>query len=115
MASTFKMKQGDTLPVIEVTLYDDADQTTPTNLTNASAVKMIIGKKGSAPTFTATMTIDADPTTGKATYQWVSGDTEFAVGQYSLEFEVTWTGTPTDVSTYPKDGYLTFELVEDLG
>lgn len=102
----FSIKQHDTWPPLQATL---TDQDGPINLTNATAVRLIM--KGSTVTVTGGCTV-VDPVNGVVSYAWAVGDLAVA-DNYQVEFEITWnTGT---IETVPNDGYMNVSVVADLG
>lgn len=111
MATTFKMKQGDTRPKLTATLYSDAEKTVPVDLTNAASARLIIGTGDAPPVVDKPMAI-VDSINGIVEYQWVDGDTDFEISQYNLEIEIIWNDATK--STYPKEDFLTFHLLADL-
>lgn len=112
MADTIEFKRGDTVPVT-ATLYADDAETTPLDLTNATAVTFhmaIQALEPGTPKVEAACTI-TDAVNGRVSYAPAAGDTDTA-GTYLAEFEVTWNdGT---VQTLPRKGYLTIDITEDL-
>lgn len=105
------IKQHDTAPAVSITCTGDAG---PVDLTTATQVKIIGSLEG--------LVLFADVTTGTdegvVTRAWFPGDVDTAgdtatSGTILVEVEVTWPdGT---VETFPADGYLTVEVLPDLG
>lgn len=112
MSDTFIIKRRDNLPVLRATLFTDQAQTVPVDLTNASFVKVKVGKLNQAPILDKTMTILSPRTTGRVEHQFSIVDTNQFPDEYLMEFEVSWNGG--NVSTYPKQGYKTFKVIADL-
>lgn len=112
MSDTFTIKRRDNLPVLRATLYTDEAQTVPVDLTNANIVLVKIGKVNQAPLMSKSMTILSPRTAGRVEIQFTTDETYVTPDEYSMEFEVQWTGG--DVSTYPKQGYKTFRVIADL-
>lgn len=114
----FTIKRGDLLPLYRAQLtYTDPETAvvTPVDLTGAASVKFImsavtppggIAKVSAAAAF-------VDRPTGIVEYTWIAADTNLA-GSYNVEFEVTWT-TGTKPQTFPAAGYLSCDVVADLG
>ena len=101
MATTFYIKQGDTKPSLSAQLLSDGSAV---DLTGAT-VKFHMGT-----IIDATATI-VDAATGNVRYDWVTADTETA-GLFRAEFEVTFSdGT---VETFPNDGYLLINIIEEV-
>lgn len=123
MSTTFKIKKGDTLPILDATL-SDADGVV-IDLSSATEVLAQFTRRldGDGAIVTGeTMverdaTIEAPATGGRVTYQfditddWTApGDLD--AGTYDLEFQVTFSGG--DVLTVPTVRYLTLVIYEDL-
>ncbi len=109
----FILKQNDTRPVYDVTLYEQIGQAaqTPINLTNATAVKFIMRAVGSVtPKINAAMSIQS-ATSGTCRYIWTAGDSADA-GSFNVEFEITW--NDGGVETVPNSGYLSVVIEDDL-
>ena len=95
MTDVFYVKQGSTSPSITSTLLDpDGD---PVDLTGASVTFRMVGPD----TITGAADIDADPTTGRVSYDWQPGDLD-QWGGYAVEWVVVDNGN-TDV--FPGPGY----------
>ena len=113
-STIFNIKRNDTSKNIECTLK--INNVAVDNLGLATGVKFIMrlaAKKNAAPKVAAAAIID-DPVLypGAVHYEWGTGDTDTA-GTYSAEWEVTYSGG--GVATFPDDGYLTVNVVADLG
>lgn len=82
------------------------------DLTAASVVKFIMTLRGSTtPKVNAPGAIDPTPTTGKVSYSWGATDTDTA-GVYRAEWEIAW--ADGSKQTYPSDGFIWIEVLEDL-
>jgi hypothetical protein len=103
------VKRNDTQPVLERTLLDVDDA--PVNLTGAT-VKFIMRKPGASTAKVSAAATVVTPLAGEVSYQWTGTDTDTA-GTYNGEFEVTFSGGAKQ--TFPNDGHLKIEVVEDLG
>lgn len=104
----FYIKVNDRLPVILATLSDAAG---PINLTGATVKFIMTDVRGTTPKVNAAAAIDPDPTTGKVSYVWVTGDTD-TPGVYDAEWEIIFgDGKPL---TVPNDGRLRVQVVRDL-
>jgi hypothetical protein len=102
MSSSFYIKRGDTLPVMEVTLLN-ADLLTPYDLTGA-AVKLRVTVNGVA--IFRSMTIVGSPTAGKVQYAWQASDWTFTPPSLPAISEGT---HPMEVEVVPQaGGRLTF-------
>jgi hypothetical protein len=104
----FIIKQNDLEPPLQVTLLDG---TTPVDLTLATGVLFLMKNSGGLKVNYA-MVVDPNPTTGKVSYAWISGDTD-TVGQYSAEIQVTWPAARPQ--TFPVDKYFVVDVQKDLG
>jgi hypothetical protein len=106
------MKRNDTAPVLRRQLVDGNGD--PADLTGAEVLfNMRPSRKGLELVIDGVAcSIDVDPTTGFATYEWVPADTETA-GRYLAEFQVTFVNEK--VETFPNDSYIRIKIVEDLG
>lgn len=87
----FYLKRGDTRPVLVVTLRDP--DKTAHDLTGATAVWMHVTLAGDGGVFSRLMDMDADRTTGKASYTWLAtdwtaGTPKMTSGNHSIEYEV---------------------------
>ena len=99
--TTFHIKQNDTKPSLSVQLLSDGSAV---DLTGAM-VKFHMGT-----IIDAAATI-VNAATGNVKYNWAVGDTATA-GKFNAEFEVTFSdGT---VETFPNDGYLLINIMEEL-
>ncbi|HEU5032683.1 MAG TPA: BppU family phage baseplate upper protein [Spirillospora sp.] len=112
MTTSIEFKRGDTAPALSATLYADDAGATPLDLTGAT-VKLIMATTASEPgnpkVNAACQLVDA--AAGQVSYSWLPTDVDTAA-KYQAEFEVTWAdGT---IQTFPRDGYLTITLLEDL-
>ncbi len=119
MAETFTIKRDDTLPKIQVQLWDDEAKTIKTDLTLAIGQAFHMMDREEAGLAAPTLKIEAPAnivgaaTDGVLEYAWIDGnedtDTE---GTYFAEFEVTWSATLR--TTYPNDGYIIVKIPDDL-
>jgi hypothetical protein len=108
----FNIKRNDTDKAIEAVLKINGIATG--HLQAAESVKFIMslaGKKNPVPKVNAAAQID-DPATASVSYQWVAADTDTA-GVYNAEWEVTYVGGGK--ATFPDDGYVTVNVIADLG
>lgn len=105
----FYIKQGDRLPIISATLYDDAG--VAINLTG-STVDFKWRKRGDADSETNSgACVISDANNGVVEYNWASGDTDVA-GTFDAEFQIT-TSSALKM-TVPNWENLTLEIVKDL-
>ena len=109
-STTFTIKRNDTKKAIDGILKAN---TTVVNLTQCT-VKFIMAlstKKNAVPKVSKAASI-VDATAGTVSYQWVVGDLD-TTGVYNAEWEVTF--LDGKIATFPDDGYLTVNVVADLG
>lgn len=99
-----RLKQGDLLPPLIVDLTDNG---APVDLTAATAVR-IYGVRGATQIINAAGTV-TDPTTGRVTRDWATGDTDIP-GRIHLEVVVTWAGRE---QTFPPLGSLAVDIDPD--
>ncbi len=110
----FTIKRNDLLPVLEAILKDADDN--PVDLTDATGVVFHMREEETAglKIEDGSASIDSNPQTGKVSYPWVSNgvkDTDTS-GLFLGEFEVTWTGGK--IQTFPSQGYISIQIVDDL-
>ena len=105
----FTIKRNDTSRAIK--WYPKAN--TPSDFTDAIVVFNMRPKGGgSAKISRGEATIASDPGGTHFIYDWSAPDTN-TKGQFDAEFEVKLSSGK--VETYPNDGYITVNVVEDLG
>ncbi len=114
MASGWKMKKGDLLPILDVVLRDSQGAVNLSGATSAT-FKMSTPQDvadNSAPKIDAVAAIDGDQgaNPGKVTYTWTSGDTD-TIGTFWAEIVVLYT---SKTITYPNGGYYIVEILEDV-
>lgn len=105
---TFYVKQNDTSPAMLATLQD-ADGNA-VNVTGAT-VRFHMRAVGSTTVVVdeaATIVTAAD---GIVRYDWQAADTD-TIGSYQAEFEVTY--ADSSVETFPNDGYIRVEIIDDI-
>ena len=104
----FYIKQNDTSPSMLATLQDANGDAV--NITGAS-IRLHMRAIGSNQT-----TVDAAATivtaeSGIVRYDWIAADTD-TIGSYQAEFEVTY--ADASVETFPNDGYIRVEIIDDI-
>ena len=106
---TFYIKQNDTSPALQATLKDSDNNAV--NLTGASvSFKMrLIGGTTLKTNHTATI---FNASNGVVTFNWRSSDTDTA-GDYQAEFQVTY--SDSSIETFPNNGYIRIEIIDDIG
>ena len=101
MATTFYIKQNDTKPSLFAQLLSEGSAI---DLTGAT-VRFHMESGVDSPA------VITDAATGNVRYDWSTGDTA-TPGIFHAEFEVTFSdGT---VETFPNDGYLSINIMEEL-
>ena len=105
---TFYVKQNDTSPAMLATLQD-ADGNA-INLTAASVRFHMRPIGGGQVVVDAAATI-VTPLEGLVRYNWIAADT-VTIGSYQAEFEVTY--ADANIETFPNDGYIRVEIIDDI-
>lgn len=108
-ATAFWMKRGDRLPVISATLKDDTGQ--PVDLTGCTVKFNMVAADTGAVKVSAAAGILSEAA-GTVQYAWGASDTD-TPGVYYYEWEVT-DGSGKRY-TFPNQGSLVLEIVDDLG
>lgn len=106
---SFYIKQNDTVPSLRADLKDGDNAAI--DLTGASVKFIMRAIGGTTAVINASASIVSEAG-GTVQYNWQSGDTD-TVGSYQAEFEVTYSGGT--VETFPNDGYIRIEILDDLG
>lgn len=104
----FFIKQNDTQPAFQAVLEDGAGD--PINLDGAS-VRFHMRAIGAA-----SVKVDAAASvilavSGIVRYNWSADDTD-TVGSYQAEFEVTY--ADASIETFPNNGYVRVEIIDDI-
>lgn len=102
------MKRTDTKDPLHYTIVDDAG--VAVDLTG-STVKFAMGTRSGTLIVDANATVDADPTTGKVSYQFVDVDVIYA-GNFIGEFHVTFSDGKKKV--YPSHGYIGIDIEKNV-
>ena len=105
---TFYVKQNDTSPSMLATLQD-ADGNA-VNLT-AAAVRFHMRKIGRPDVIVDAAAVVVTPLSGLVRYDWIADDTS-DTGSYQAEFEVTY--ADASIETFPNDGYIRVEIIDDI-
>jgi hypothetical protein len=109
----FEIKRNDRRPRWRVQLVaGDPDAPLPVDLTAAVAVRFTMKSGSTLKVNKQPMTI-VDALTGLVEYPWDDGDTDTS-GDYNVEVEVDWGGTPAEYQTFPSVGYFTVSITDDL-
>lgn len=105
---TFSIKQNDRSPAMLATLQDASG--TAVNITGAS-VRFHMRQIGSTQVKVdaAASIVTADE--GLVRYNWISADTA-DTGSFQAEFEVTY--ADGSIETFPNDGYIRVEIIDDI-
>jgi hypothetical protein len=105
---TFYVKQNDTSPSMLATLQD-ADGNA-VNLTAAS-VRFHMRPVGGGQVVVDEAAVVVTPLEGLVRYNWIAADTD-TIGSYQAEFEVTY--ADASIETFPNDGYIRVEIIDDI-
>lgn len=105
---TFYVKQNDTSPAMLATLQD-ADGNA-VNVTGAT-VRFHMRAVGSTQVVVDEAATIVTPLDGLVRYDWQAADTD-TIGSYQAEFEVTY--ADSSVETFPNDGYIRVEIIDDI-
>jgi hypothetical protein len=105
---TFYVKQNDTSPAMLATLQD-ADGNA-VNLTAAS-VRFHMRPVGGGQVVVDAAASVVTPLEGLVRYNWIADDTD-TIGSYQAEFEVTY--ADASIETFPNDGYIRVEIIDDI-
>ena len=105
---TFYIKQNDTVPSIRATLQNGNGD--PVDLINAN-VRFHMRAIGANNTKVDAAAVVITPAAGVVQYNWVAADTD-TIGSYQAEFEVTY--PDSTVETFPNDGYVRIEIIDDI-
>jgi len=105
---TFYVKQNDTSPDMLATLQD-ADGNA-INLTAASVRFHMRPVGGGAIVVDQAATV-VTALDGLVRYNWIADDTD-TVGSYQAEFEVTY--ADASIETFPNDGYIRVEIIDNI-
>lgn len=106
--TTFYIRQNDTAPPIEATLYDGSGALV--NLAGAT-VKFQMTQAITGSTVAVDADADVDDVNGVVSYAWDAADTADA-GTYNANFEVTFSGGA--VQSFPNDRFITVVIGPDL-
>lgn len=104
----FYIKQNDTSPAMLATLQDANGNAI--NLTGASVRFHMRSIGGGNPVVDAAATV-VTAASGIVRYNWVAADTD-TVGTYQAEFEVTY--ADASIETFPNDGYIAVQIIDDI-
>jgi len=104
----FYIKQNDTAPILAATLKD-ADEVA-VNLTGSS-VRFHMREVGSTTSKVDADAVLVDASGGQVKYTWAADDTD-TIGSYQAEFEVTF--GDGSVETFPNNGYVLIEIIDDI-
>ncbi len=112
----FHLKEGDTLPILEVALKDPDG--TAHDLTGSTGWKLHVRLAGGGgAVVTRNMVKQGPDVDGVLRYSWAAADWSstpaLVVGQHRMEYEVLGPGAAR--LTFPNDGWDELRIVEDLG
>ena len=104
----FYIKQNDTQPAFQAILEDGGGD--PINLTDATVRFHMRAIGSTTPKVDAAASV-ISPLSGIVRYTWSAADTD-TTGSFQAEFEVTYPGGP--IETFPNDGYIRVEIIDDI-
>ena len=107
MSYDVTIKRGDTRNCIKAVLKDSAGE--PVNLAGCE-VKFLMAPLGQAAVINRAAHIQ-DAAAGEVWVVWVPGDTDKS-GVYQAEFKVTYGDGRKE--TFPSDGYISIQIMNDL-
>jgi len=105
---TFYIKQNDTSPALLATLQD-ADGNA-VNVTGGS-IRFHMRQIGSTTVVVDEAAVIVTPLEGVVRYNWQAADTA-TIGSYQAEFEVTY--ADASIETFPNDGYIRVQIIDDV-
>ena len=105
---TFYIKQNDTSPSMLATLQDADGNVIDLTATDVRFHMRKISSSEVVVDNAATIVTELE---GLVRYDWQSGDTA-TIGSYLAEFEVTY--ADATVETFPNDGYIRVEIIDDI-
>ena len=106
--STFYIKQNDTVPSLRATLKNGSGDAV--DLIDAT-VNFHMRTLGGTTVKTDAASTVVNASAGIVQYNWIADDTD-TIGSYQAEFEVTYSdGT---IETFPNNGYIRVEIIDDI-
>lgn len=105
---TFYIKQNDTSPALLATLQD-ADGNA-VNVTGGS-IRFHMRQIGSTAVVVDAAAVIVTGIDGIVRYDWQAADTA-TIGSYQAEFEVTY--NDASIETFPNDGYIRVQIIDDV-
>jgi len=110
MNQEFRIKQGDTRPLLEAQLQDASD-CSPRSLVQADTVTFHMRDVDTGSVVVEGSGTILDAQQGIVYYEWNSGDTDTA-GRFKAEFEVTY--ADGGIETFPNYGDITVYVTEEI-
>jgi hypothetical protein len=107
--STFYIKQNDTSPDLQVICKDYSESVVSVS---GAFVKFLMRNKRTGEVQVNASGVVVDGPNGVIKYSWVTGDTD-TVGRYEAEFQVTY--ADSSIETFPNNGFITVEVLDDIG
>ena len=104
---SFFIKQNDTVPSIRVTLKNGSG--TAIDLVNATVRFHMRTLTGTTKVNSSAAVVNAN--TGIVQYNWGGTDTN-TIGSYQGEFQVTY--PDATIETFPNDGFVHIEILDDI-
>lgn len=106
---TFYVKQNDTAPSLRATLKDGNNQAIDLS---AATISFYMRKIGASTTkVNSSAVVVGSASDGIVQYNWATSDTD-TEGSYQAEFEVTY--SDGSVESFPNDGYIRIEIIDDI-
>jgi len=105
---SFRIKQGDTVPSLRVSLLNGTDNAISLDGANVRFHMRAIGSL-SILIDSSVSVIDAG--SGVIQYDWAAGDTS-SIGSYQAEFQVTY--ADGKIETFPNSDYINVEIIDDI-
>jgi hypothetical protein len=106
---TFSIKQNDTAPSLRATLLNGSGNVI--DLTGAT-VRFHMRELGKTTIIINQACTVVNAVGGIVQYDWVAADTD-VVGSYQAEFQVTY--LDNSIETFPNDGYIWVDIIDDIG
>jgi hypothetical protein len=104
----FYIKQNDTAPILAATLKDADENAVDLD---GSSVRFHMREVGGTTSKVDAAATLVDANAGQVKYTWAADDTD-TIGSYQAEFEVTY--GDSRIETFPNNGYIQVEIIDDI-
>jgi hypothetical protein len=104
----FKIKEGDTLPVLEAQLLDENRK--PRDLQSVNEVRFHMKAVDTQDVVVDSTASVLSASEGKVVYEWSDGDTD-TLGRHEAEFEIHYNN---GVETFPNSGNIEVYITEEI-